>query len=86
MLAKKFSPLNLLLLSINDMIGSAWLFGAFYTSRIAGPAAILSWLIGGLIVFSIALCFAEISSSFPVTGGMARLPYITHGLTTSFIP
>ena len=82
---KKFSPLNLLLLSINGMIGSAWLFGAFYTSRIAGPAAILSWLIGGLIVLCIAFCFAEISSSFPVTGGMARLPYITHGPTTSFI-
>lgn len=83
--SKKFSPLNLLLLSINGMIGSAWLFGAFYTSRIAGPAAILSWLIGGLIVLCIAFCFAEISSSFPVTGGMARLPYITHGPTTSFV-
>lgn len=82
---KKFKPIHLLLLSINGMIGSAWLFGAFYTARAAGPAAILSWLIGGLIVLTIAFCFAEISSSFPVTGGMARLPFITHGSTASFI-
>lgn len=85
MQAKKFNPIHLLLLSINGMIGSAWLFGAFYTARSAGPAAILSWLLGGMIVLAIAFCFAEISSSFPVTGGMARLPFITHGRTASFI-
>ena len=82
---KKYSVSAMLLLSINGMIGSAWLFGAFYTAKIAGPAAIISWIIGALIVACIGFCFAEISSSFPVNGGTSSLPFITHGKTASFI-
>jgi amino acid transporter len=82
---KKHSTMTMLLLSINGMVGSAWLFGAFYTSKIAGPAAILSWIIGATIISLIGFCFAEVSSSFPVNGGTSRLPFITHGKTASFV-
>ena len=32
------------------------LFGVYYTAQIAGPAAILSWFRGGLVIL-LALCF-----------------------------
>ena len=47
MLARRFSPLHMLFLSINGIIGSAWLFAPMYAAKIAGSAAIISWLLGG---------------------------------------
>ena len=52
------------------MIGSGWLFGAFYAAQIAGPAALLCWPIAGLMIIVIALCFAELSTILPVAGGL----------------
>jgi amino acid transporter len=44
---RSISAFALLLTSISAIIGSGWLFGAYYTASIAGPAASLSWIIGG---------------------------------------
>src|SRR6187431_2019142 len=84
-LERRFTPFNLLLLSINGMVGSAWLFAPLYAAKIAGPAAILAWLIGGLATVIIALTFAELSVLFPVAGGTAQIPKLSHGAFTSFI-
>ncbi len=71
--------------SLGCMIGSGWLFASFVSMQYAGPAAIISWLIGGLLIIFIALTFAEISTMFPAAGGIARYAQITYGSTTSFI-
>lgn len=84
-LNRRFTPVNLLLLSINGMVGSAWLFAPLYAAKIAGTGAITAWLIGGLATLLIALTFAELSAMFPVAGGSARIPQATHGELTSFI-
>lgn len=84
-LNRRFSPLSLLMLSINGMVGSAWLFAPLYAAKIAGPGAILAWIIGGLATVIIALTFAEISVLFPVAGGTAQIPQLSHGTFTSFI-
>ena len=78
-LKRRFTPLVLLMISINGMVGSAWLFTPLYAAKIAGSAAIISWLIGGLGTMLIALTFAELSVMFPVTGGSAFLPNLSHG-------
>lgn len=83
-LTRRFSPFTLLLLSINGMIGSAWLFAPLYAAKIAGSAAIVAWIIGGAATAVIALTFAELSVLFPVAGGTAQIPQISHGLFTSF--
>jgi amino acid transporter len=83
-LNRRFSPLNLLMLSINGMVGSAWLFAPLYAAKIAGPGAIIAWLIGGLATVVIALTFAELSVLFPVAGGTAQIPQMSHGTFTSF--
>ena len=83
-LNRRFSPLNLLMLSINGMVGSAWLFAPLYAAKIAGPAAIYAWIIGGLGTVIIALTFAELSVLLPVAGGTAAIPQLSHGTFTSF--
>ncbi|MBV9575752.1 MAG: APC family permease, partial [Gammaproteobacteria bacterium] len=85
MLNRRFTPSSLLMLSINGMIGSAWLFAPLYAAKIAGPAAIIAWIIGGIATMIIALTFAELSVLFPVAGGTAQIPQLSHGMFTSFI-
>lgn len=84
-LNRRFTPLSLLMLSINGMVGSAWLFAPLYAAKIAGSGAIIAWLIGGFATATIALTFAELSVLLPVPGGTAQIPQLSHGLLTSFI-
>ncbi len=84
-LNRRFSPLTMLLLSINGMVGSAWLFGPLYAAKIAGSAAIISWILGGLATVLIALTFAELSAFLPLAGGMARFPQLSHGTLTNMV-
>lgn len=84
-LNRRFTPLMLLMISINGMVGSAWLFAPLYAAKIAGPSAIIAWLIGGLATAMIALTFAELSVMFPVAGGTAQIPQMSHGMLASFM-
>lgn len=84
-LNRRFSPMNLLILSINGMVGSAWLFAPLYAAKIAGSGAIIAWLIAGAATAVIALTFAELSVLLPVAGGTAQIPQLSHGTFTSFI-
>ena len=84
-LLRRFSPITLLMLCINGMVGSAWLFAPLYAAKIAGSAAIIAWLIGGFATILIAFTFAELSAMFPVAGGTAQIPQLSHGAFTSFI-
>ena len=82
---RAISPIGLLLAGIGSIIGSGWLFGPLYAAQIAGPAAILSWMIGGLLMIIIALTFAELGSAFPVAGGMIQFAQYSHGPLVSFL-
>jgi amino acid transporter len=73
------------MISINGMIGSAWLFAPLYAAKIAGSGAIIAWLIGGCATALIALTFAEISVLLPFAGGTAQIPQMSHGMLTSFV-
>ncbi len=84
-LNRRFSPINLLMISINGMVGSAWLFAPLYAAKIAGPLAIFSWLIAGIATIIIALTFAELSVLLPVAGGTAQIPKLSHGTFASFV-
>lgn len=84
-LARRFTPLVLLMISINGMVGSAWLFAPLYAAKTAGAAALIAWCIGGLGTVLIALTFAELSVMYPVAGGSAYLPQLSHDSLTSFM-
>ncbi len=78
-------PVGLMFTAISGILGSAWLFGPFYAAQIAGPAAIVSWLIGAIVMMVIAMTFAELTSMFPITGAHARFMLFSHGTMTSFL-
>jgi hypothetical protein len=71
-LRKDVGKLSLLFTGIGAIIGSGWLFGALLAAQIAGPAAILSWVVGGIMVMVIGLTYAELGVMFPVSGGIIR--------------
>ena len=81
---RSISSLGLLLTSISAIIGSGWLFGAFYTSTYAGPAALLAWVLGAALIMVIAFVFAELAAMLPITGSSTRIPHFTHGAVTSY--
>ena len=82
---RSISPIGLLFTSTSAILGSGWLFGAYYAAGFAGPASILSWVIGGTMVIIIAFVFAEICTMVPITASSTRIPHLIHGSTVSFI-
>jgi amino acid transporter len=76
---------GLLLTGIGSIVGSGWLFGPLYAAQIAGPAAVVAWALGGLLMIVIALTFAELGSAFPVAGGMVQYAQYSHGPLVSFM-
>jgi len=76
--------IGLLFASVGSIIGSGWLFGALTASQLAGPAAILSWVIAAAMMMLIGLVFAELGTMFPISGGVVRFPHLSHGSFASF--
>lgn len=83
--SNKISLPQLVLLGLGSLIGSGWLFGAWEASSIAGPAAIISWVIGFVVIGSIAYNYIEIGTMFPQSGGMSNYAQYTHGSLLGFI-
>ncbi len=71
--------------AVGGLVGSGWLFASMTASGIAGPAAMLSWVIGGIAVIILGLSFAELAGMLPEAGGIIRYPRYTHGRFVSFI-
>ena len=71
--------IGLLWASETSIIGSGWLFGALGAALIAGPSAILGWVLGSVIILVLALVHAELGGLFPVSGGTSRFPHYAFG-------
>ena len=78
-LKREIGLIGLLWASMGSIIGSGWLFGAQEALIAAGPAAIISWLIGGAAILVLALVHAELGGMYPVSGGTARFPHYAFG-------
>jgi amino acid transporter len=78
-LRREIGFIGLLWASAGSIIGSGWLFGAQKALIAAGPAAIISWGIGALAIFLLALTHAELGGMWPVSGGTARFPHYAFG-------
>ncbi len=84
-LRRDLSRSQLLLLSLGAIIGSGWLFSAITADELAGPASIISWIVGGILVLLIAIAYAEVATMLPRSGAVVRYPHLTHGGYTGFI-
>src|SRR5258707_8430256 len=65
--------------SETSIIGSGWLFAPLTAAILIGGAAILDWIIAGVVVNVLALCHAELGAMYPVSGGTARFPHFAFG-------
>jgi amino acid transporter len=78
-LRREVGPVGLVFASVGSIIGAGWLFGALYASSLAGPAALIAWVVGGGAMMLLALTHAELGSAYPVAGGNARYPHYAFG-------
>jgi amino acid transporter len=78
-LLREIGLIGLLWASMGSIIGSGWLFGAQTSLMTAGPAAIISWVVGGIAILILALVHAELGGMYPVSGGSARFPHYAFG-------
>lgn len=83
-LKKEFGTLGLLFTAIGSIIGSGWLFSSLHASSLAGPAAILSWVVGTIMFLFIGLSYAELGVMMPRSGGVARYPHYAWGSFASY--
>src|SRR6185437_775494 len=57
---RQLSLTDLTFIGLGAIFGSGWLFSASHVSAIAGPAGILSWLIGGAAVLLLGIVYCEL--------------------------
>ena len=70
---------DLLVMSVGGMIGPAVFYYPAVTAGRTGPAAVLAWLLAGVGMLAVALCYTELSTAFPEQGGPAVFPAETVG-------
>lgn len=85
MLKRDISGTNVLIAAAGGMIGSGWLFSPFISAQIAGPNALVSWVIAAIFMVFIALPLCELGAMFPISGGMTNYPSFTHGRDVGFL-
>jgi amino acid transporter len=66
-------------IGFSGVIGSGWLLGAMYAAQLAGPEAIVAWLVGGFALMLIALVMAGLGAARPESGGLVRWPFYSSG-------
>ncbi|WP_246161365.1 APC family permease [Segnochrobactrum spirostomi] len=82
---REIGLVGLTFIGVSGVIGSGWLYAPLQAVQLAGPAAVLSWVVGGVAMFLLALTFAEVAAMLPVTGGLGRLPQFSHGKTVAMV-
>lgn len=76
---KRLSLTDLTFIGLGSIFGSGWLFAASHVSAIAGPAGIISWIVGGVAVLLLGLIYCELGAALPRAGGVVRYPEYSHG-------
>jgi amino acid transporter len=84
-LRRALSFQDLFMISFGGVVGSGWLFAVSGAAVLAGPASIVAWIICGIFMMAIGLCFAEVASSLHKTGQLVRGPLYSHGGFTGYI-
>lgn len=77
---------HLFTLAFGSIIGVGWMIVAGTWISDAGPGgAALGFIGGGLIIVLVGMCYAEIGSMYPVSGGEVAYTYSIYGFKSSFV-
>jgi amino acid transporter len=79
LLRRRLGFWSLLATGVGRVGGSGWLLASMYAAQAAGPAALLAWVIGGVVMLLVALVFAELGLVKPESGGLVRYPLYSNG-------
>jgi amino acid transporter/phospholipid N-methyltransferase len=75
----------ILLITINSIMGTGIFFLPALGAKMSGSASILSWIILSVISIYIAMCFGELASMFPKSGGIYEFCKQAYGNFFSFV-
>lgn len=79
-LKRTLGPLNLIALGIGAIIGAGlFVRTAAAAGDAAGPAVIISYIIGGIGCAFAGLCYAEFAAMIPISGSAYAYAYVTMG-------
>lgn len=67
------------MMGVGSTLGTGIFFALAETVPIAGPAVVLAFLLAAITAALTALCYAEVSSSVPVSGSSYTFTYMTMG-------
>jgi len=85
-LKRTLGPANLVLLGVGCIIGAGIFVRTGNAAALhAGPAVLLSFLISGAVCAFAGLCYAELSSTLPVSGSAYTYSYTTLGEFAAWI-
>lgn len=73
-------------LAFGAMIGVGWVTAMGTWLSNAGPlGAAIAFALGGLLLLAIGLCYAEVTSALPLSGGEVAYAYKSYGTSKAFI-
>ena len=76
---------QMLMVGLVGAFGNGALFGTVAMITIAGPEAILAFILGAAIYSLIGLTYMELGVTYPEAGGPTRYSIYTHGRWTNII-
>jgi amino acid transporter len=83
-LHKHISLFGLIALAVSVQIGSGWLLATLAAASIAGPASIITWILGAVFFGVIGATWMELGTMLPRSGAGVRYPRLTHGAFLSW--
>ena len=79
-LAKTLGPLSITAMGVGAIIGAGiFVLTGTAAARYAGPAIMLSFVLGGVACAFVGLCYAELAAMLPVAGSSYTYTYATLG-------
>ena len=85
-LSKDIGKLGFFSLAFGSMIGVGWVTAMGSWLQQAGPfGTIIAFILGGLLMLSIGLCYAEVTSMLPVAGGEVAYAYKSFGTSKAYL-
>src|SRR3990167_6973957 len=82
---RNISTFSLMMTGITSIVGSGWLLSTQKIANVAGPAGIVSWIVGAIIALLVGLLFVEMGSAYPSAGGIGYYANVTHGRFCGFL-
>ncbi|WP_428537885.1 amino acid permease [Rhodopila sp.] len=85
-LSKTLGPFSIIAMGIGAIIGAGiFVLTGTAAARYAGPAIMLSFVLGGIVCSFVGLCYAELAAMLPVCGSTYTYTYATLGELVAWI-